>query len=150
MMMYNPNKDPRKISSVLDFLTKLLDTLDEGDCLETTKEIIGFDEEAGKRFYLVKCAAYDGLSLLQYIDSKGDLLISEGEELLEVAIKIAELNHGGDQDKAMEEVMEHFTLSGLGILRNLLALYIFQGKHNFVFKCLKGIKNPDVKGNDFV
>ena len=147
MMMYNPNKDPRKISSVLDFLTKLLDTLDEGDCLETTKEIIGFDEEAGKRFYLVKCAAYDGLSLLKYIDSKGDLLIREGEELLELAVKIAELKHGGDQDKAMEEVMEHFTLSGAGILRNLLALFILQGKYNFVFKCLKGIKNPDVKGN---
>ena len=147
MMMYNPNKDPRKISSVLDFLTKLLDTLDEGDCLETTKEIIGFDEEAGKRFYLVKCAAYDGLSLLKYIDSKGDLLTSEGEELLELAVKIAELKHGGDQDKAMEEVMEHFTLSGAGILRNLLALFILQGKYNFVFKCLKGIKNPDVKGN---
>ena len=101
-------------------------------------------------FYRVECATYDGLSLLEFIDAKGDLLISEGEELLELAMKIAELKHGGDQDKAMEEVMDHFSLSGVGILRNLLALYILQGKHNFVFKCLKGIKQSDVKGNNFV
>ena len=147
MMMYNPNKDPRKICSVLEFLNKMLDNLDESENFQTTKEIIGFDEETGNRFYLVKCPNYDGLSLLKYIDCKGDLLIREGEELLELAVKIAKLNHDGDQDRAMEEVMENFSQSGVGVLRNLISLYILQGKHAFVFQCLKGIKNPDVKGD---
>ena len=137
---------PSKISTMIEFLSKMLDEKDHASILKT----LGIETEIENLkmvFYRVECATYNGLSLLKFIDAKGDLLVSEGEELLELAVKIAELKHGGDQDKAMEEVMEHFTLSGVRILRNLLALFILQGKYNFVFKCLKGIKNPDVKGN---
>ena len=137
---------PSKISSLIEFLSKKLDDED----YENVRKTLSIETKMGNLkivFYLVKCPTYDGLSLLKYIDCKGDLLIREGEELLELAVKIAKLNHDGDQDRAMEEVMENFSQSGVGVLRNLISLHILQGKHAFVFQCLKGIKNPDVKGD---
>lgn len=63
-------------------------------------------------FYLVKCQVFDGLSLLEYIDSHNVRLSRQREELIDVSVKIANLNKRGDVKGAMDEVINHYK-SGL-------------------------------------
>ena len=96
-------KDPGKISSVLDFLSKKLepfsDYTDSEDNYQKTKESLGLepiDREKKTMFYLVKCQVLGGLSLLEYIDSHNVRLSRQREELIDVSVKIANLNKRGD------------------------------------------------------
>ena len=56
-------------------------------------------------FYLVKYAELDDKSLLEYIDSQNVRLSRQREELIDLSVKIANLNHRDDTEKAMEEVL---------------------------------------------
>ena len=142
------NKDPLKISSLLDFLSMWLD---HNDDYESVKRILGIETWTGekkKMFYQLEVSSLDGLSLMEFINSQGDKFTKQREELVDLAVKISRLDHGGDQNKAMEEVMDCFCQSGnSGFLRNIISSYILHGKHDFVFQCLKKIKSTDLKVN---
>ena len=45
------------------------------------------------------------LYLLEYIDTQNVRLIRQREELIDLSVKIANLNHRDDTEKAMEEVL---------------------------------------------
>ena len=70
-------------------------------------------------FYLVKCEEFDGKSLLEYIDSQNVRLSRQKEELIDLSVKIANLNHSKyHREKAMEEVINHYKSglrSGIGL-----------------------------------
>ena len=114
--MYNPNKDhPTKISSLLDFFSKILKKTDQN--YEGIKKILGIETKTGDdkhktMFYLVKCEEFENKSLLEYIESQNVRLIRQREELIDLAVEIASLNHGKDTEKAKEEVINSFK-SGL-------------------------------------
>ena len=116
MMM---NKDPDRISSVLDFLTKKLDN--NPDSYEKTKEILGIETMVGERkimFYNVKCEEFHGKSLLEYIDSENVRLSKQREELIDLSVKIANMNHKNNSEKAMEEIINNYKSglpSGVGL-----------------------------------
>merc|ERR1712087_167821 len=85
-------QDPEQISSVLDFLSKKLGDFQD----KQNREIIGIErmeEEKKKMFYLVKCKELNGKSLLEYIDSENVRLSKQREELIELSVKIANLNN---------------------------------------------------------
>ena len=75
MMM---NKDPSRISSVLDFLSKqLVKFEDNKEEFKTTKENLGIERTEGEEkimFYNVKCKVLDGKSLLKYIDFQNPVM----------------------------------------------------------------------------
>ena len=103
----------------MDFLSKKFchfsDGKDTEDFYEKTKETLGIEPLQKKNktmFYLVKCEVFDGLSLLEYIDSHNVRLTRQREELIDVSVKIANLNKRGDSKGAMEEVINHYK-SGL-------------------------------------
>ena len=110
------NKDPGIISSVLDFFSKMLDKSDQ-----KTKQILPIERWKGEKkiiFYLVKYAEFDDKSLLEYIDSQNVRLSRQREELIDLSVKIANLNHRDDKEKAMEEVINHYKSglsSGVGL-----------------------------------
>ena len=114
--MYNPNKDPIKISSLLDLFSKILKKTDQD--YEGIKEILGIETKTGDEkhkktiFYLVKCEEFENKSLLEYIESQNVRLIRQREELIDLAVEIASLNHGKDTEKAKQEVINSFK-SGL-------------------------------------
>ena len=116
------HKDPTRISAVLDFLSKSLNK-----DYQKTKEILGIetDHEGEKMiFYLVKCEVLGGFSLLEYIDSQNVRLSRQREELIDLSVKIANLNQGDDTETAMKEVIEHFKSgleSGVG-LRDMIEM----------------------------
>ena len=135
------NKDPTKISSVLDFLSKQLDKMEEEEERITdygeweniqhkTKENLGIEKTEGKytkegekkiMFYNIECKVLDGKSLLEYIDFQNVRLLRQREELIDLTVKIANLNRGGH---AMEEVINHYKSglpSGVG-LRDMIAM----------------------------
>ena len=92
-------KDRGLISSVLDFLFKNLEDkrlVDTSQRYEKAKEILGIERMEGKRkimFYLVNSEELDGKSLLEYIDSQNVRLSRQREELIDLSVKIADLNH---------------------------------------------------------
>ena len=116
------NKDPDIISSVLDFFSKKLDK--SIDNKKKTKEILQIEKGEGKvMFYLVKYKEFDNKSLLEYIDSQNVRLSRQREELIDLSVKIANLNHrqetgGVNSERAMEEVVNHYKSdlpSGVGL-----------------------------------
>ena len=119
------NKDPTRISSVLDFLSKQLDKFEDNknneENYKKTKEILGIETTEGKEkimFYLQPCEEFDGESLLEYIDSQNARLSRQKEDLIDLSVKIANLNHRDDPDRAMEEVIKnykHELPSGIGL-----------------------------------
>ena len=137
-------KDPNKISSVLDFLSKKFDQFSEDkkhskDDFEKTKETLGIEpieKENKTMFYLVKCEVFDGSSLLEYIDSHNVRLTRQREELIDVSVKIANLNKGGDDKGAMEEVINHYK-SGLPSGKGLRDM-IIQIKEHYPWSSSKG------------
>ena len=112
-------KDQEKISNVLDYFTRILEekTFD----FQQTKEMYGIETRAGKDriiFYLLKCKEFDDKCLLEYINSQNIRLLRQREELIDLSVKIAGLNHGGDNETAMEEVIKNYKLglpSGEGL-----------------------------------
>ena len=146
------NRDPKKISFLLIFLSEMLDRHEDehSEGYQEIKTVLGIEtkrETNPKIFYLSNCEELEGLSLLQYIDGQAVQPLRQRQELIDLAIKIAKLNHDGDEDKAMEEVMENFSNAGVDVLHNIISFYVLKGKHDFVYQCLKGIKNPVVKGD---
>ena len=122
-------KDPAQISSVLDFLSKKLESKED---YEKTKESIGvekIEEEKKKMFYLVNREEFDGKSLLEYIESENVRLSRQREELIDLSVKIANLNNRDDTEKAMDEVINHYKSglpSGVG-LRDMIKM--IQDRH---------------------
>ena len=118
------NKDPGRISNVLSFLTKMLEKYQNKDKKDENKKIEEiFGEMFGRGndkniFYLVECPELDGKSLLWYINSQNVRLFRQREELIDLSVKIASLNHGGDSEKAMNEVINNYKsglASGVGL-----------------------------------
>ena len=108
------SKTPEVISSLLDFLSKKLDTTDG---LEEVQEVLGGAGESQegsrrKMFYLVKCPVLGGASLLQYIDSQSARLNRQKEEMIDLSVKISNHNNPWDKRKAMDEVISSYK-SGL-------------------------------------
>ena len=131
-------KDPGVISSVLDFLSKKLDKFDDKENEEfyqKTKEILGIERMEGEDkmlFYNVKYKELDDKSLLQYINWENTRMSRQREELIDLSVKIANLNQtrrSEDEDEnedkvlidsagAIEEVINHFKSglpSGVGL-----------------------------------
>ena len=146
MMM---NKDPDRISSVLDFLSKKLDVR-----RNVILKILGIEIFVGEEktmFYLVRCKEFDGKSLLEFIDSQNVRLTRQREELIDLSVKIANRNYRDDTEKAMEEVINHFKFGlpcGVG-LRDMITQikerypWSSSKKKNMIFlsllTCLLGI-----------
>ena len=108
------SKTPEVISSLLDFLSKKLDT---ADGFEEVQEVLGGAGESQegsrrKMFYLVKCPVLGGDSLLQYIDSQSARLNRQKEEMIDLSVKISNHNNPWDKRKAMDEVISSYK-SGL-------------------------------------
>ena len=104
-------KDQDKISNVLDYFTKILEEKTKN--FQQTKEMYGIETRAGKDriiFYLLKCKEFGDKSLLEYIDSQNVRFHRQREELIDLSVKIAGLNHGGDNEAAMEEVIKNYKL----------------------------------------
>ena len=129
-------KDPAEISSVLSFLTKKLDNFEykkNKEDYQKTKEILEIEKLEGKEkmmFYNVKRKEFDNKSLLQFINLENVRLSRQREELIDLSVKIADLNHSSnslnseeekvivDTKKAMEEVIYHYKTglpSGAGL-----------------------------------
>ena len=80
-------KDPSRISSLMNFLSKMSEKIEDKDKKEESDRIrkifsdmFGmFDQD--KIFYLVRCPEFDGKSLLSYINSQNVRLFRQGEEL---------------------------------------------------------------------
>ena len=117
-------KDPGLISSVLDFLSKKLDKFDDKkneEYYQKTKEILGIERIEGEdkmMFYNVKCKELEDKSLLQYINWENTRMSRQREELIDLSVKIANLNPTEDRERAMEEVINHFKSdlpSGVGL-----------------------------------
>ena len=112
-------KDQEKISNVLDYFTKIVEKKTKN--FQETKEMYGIETRDGKDriiFYLLKCRQFDDKSLLEYIDSQNVRFHRQREELIDLSVKIAGLNHGGDNEAAMEEVIKNYKLglpSGEGL-----------------------------------
>ena len=124
------NTNPSFISSILDFLSKKLAKFEDKDDKEDyqkTKEILGIEimkREQKVMFYNVECKRLDDKSLLKYIDSQNVRLSRQREELIDLSVKIANLNNRDDSGKAMEEVINHYKSglpSGVG-LRDMLTM----------------------------
>ena len=123
------HREPGRISSALDFLSKKLDKCfykrEEADYKETIK-ILGIEKFQGGQnvmFYNVECKELDDKSLLKYIESQNVRLSRQKEELIDLSVKIANLNHRFDTKRAMEEVINHYKSglhSGVG-LRDMIA-----------------------------
>ena len=128
MMM---NKDPSRISSLLDFLSKKLekfqDRKQKKDDYLRTKSNLGIEILKGEQkmmFYNVPCNDLDGKSLLVYIDSENVRLSRQREELIDLSVKIANLNNRGDTEEAMDEVINQYKSglpSGVG-LRDMIKM----------------------------
>ena len=122
-------KDPATISSVLDFLSKKLEKFQDKqnkDDFEKTKELLRIEKIEGekKMFYLKNSNEFDGKSLLEYIESENVRLVRQREELIDLSVKIANLNNRDDTEKAMDEVINHYK-SGLNsgvALRDMLTM----------------------------
>ena len=120
------NTNPVRISSVLNFLSKKLHKLQNEYDFQKTKENLGIEIMEGDRltmFYNVPCEYLDDKSLLEYIDIQNVHLIRQREELIDLALKIANLNNRDDTENAMDEVINHFKSglpSGVG-LRDMLS-----------------------------
>ena len=121
------SKNPKRISSVFDFLSKKLDEKNDDERIQNILELFGIETKKCDEniiFYLVKCEVFDGLSLLEFIDSQNVLLTRQREELIDLSVKIAHLNHRDDTKKAMEEVINNYKSglpSGVG-LRDMITM----------------------------
>ena len=88
---------------------------------QKTKEILGIEMIKGEQkvmFYNVNCRDLDDLSLLQYIDSQNVRLSTQREELIDLSVKIANLDHRDDTEKGREEIISNFKsglISGVGL-----------------------------------
>ena len=137
MMM---NKEPSRISSVLDFLSKKLEKLEDQEdnynyLFQLLVEKLGIEVIKGEQkmmFYNVSCKYLDDKSLLEYIDSENVRLSRQREELIDLSVKIANLNNTEydydedyvDTEKAMGEVINHYKSglpSGVG-LRDMIKM----------------------------
>ena len=120
-------KDPGEISSVLNFLSKMLDKFEDKqdkDDYQKTKEFLGI--ERGERedkmmFYNVMSKWFDNKSLLEFINLENVRLKRQREELIDLSVKIANINNTFiapeskvevNTKRAMEEVIYHYK-SGL-------------------------------------
>ena len=126
-------KHPSKISSMLDFLSKKLDKFEGGidpDDYQKTKQTLGIETIKGNNkimFYNVNFKNVDSKkSFLEYIDSQNVRLVRQREELIDLSVKIANLNHTRrkkdevvvDTEKAMDEVIKQYKSglpSGIGL-----------------------------------
>ena len=119
------NKDPSKISNLLNFLSKMSEKIiDKDQNIESVKireifgEMLGIGTDQDNIFYLVDCPEFDGKSLLWYINSQNVRLLRQREELEDLSVKIADQNNGEDSEKAMNEVINNFKsglASGVGL-----------------------------------
>ena len=82
------NKDPSQISSYLNVLSMKLDKFEDDnsnkDDYQETKARLGIESMEGDKkvmFYLVERQEFEGLSLLEYIDSENVRLSRQREEL---------------------------------------------------------------------
>ena len=75
------NKESEKISLMLDFLFK--------NCRD--KRIRSLLGRGKKFFYQIPCEELGRKSLLQYIDSQGNRMVRQKEELIDLAIKIQKI-----------------------------------------------------------
>ena len=102
--------DQDTISNVLDYFTKIVDNKSKN--FQETKEMYGIETRDGKDriiFYLLKCKEFRDKSLLEYIDSQNVRFHRQREELIDLSVKIAGLNHGGDKEEAaMDEVIKNY------------------------------------------
>ena len=122
------NKKPSMITNVLDWIAKMIENREKNEnkkkYFNENKDFLGIRSNK-EVFYLVKCKAFDGKSLLEYIDSENVRLYRQREELIDLAIKIAELNHGERKTKdSMKEVINNFKSrldSGVG-LRDMIIM----------------------------
>ena len=125
------NKDPSQISSYLNVLSMKLDKFEDDnsnkDDYQETKARLGIESMEGDKkvmFYLVERQEFEGQSLLEYIDSENVRLSRQREELIDLSVKIANLNNKGKTKKAMEEVINHYKSglpSGVG-LRDMITM----------------------------
>ena len=119
-------KEPGMISNLLNFLSKMLEKIEDYDKKrrqenDKIREIFG--EMLGTLnqdniFYLVKCQGFDGKSLLNYINSQNVRLLRQREELIDLSVKIANLTHRGNPEKAMDNVIKNYKSgleSGVGL-----------------------------------
>ena len=83
-------KDSYKISLMLDFLSK-------NSRNERIRSLLGRGETL---FYLIRCEELDWKSLLQYIVDQGNRMMRQKEELIDLAIKIPNINQ---EAKLIEE-----------------------------------------------
>ena len=124
------NKDPDMISSFLDFLFKMLGKFkgkedNKDDYYEYLKEVLGIEmirREQKVMFYNIKCKVLEDKSLLEFIDSQNVRLSRQREELIDLSVKIANLNNRDETEEAMDEVIKHYKSglpSGVG-LRDML------------------------------
>ena len=133
------NKDPYKISNLLNFLTKMLDKYEAEKETKRMKRnemfynddrfretfgklfCLGTESERSNDlniFYLVKSSEFDGKSLLWYINSQNVRLLRQREELIDLSVKIANLTHKKDPEKAMDQVIKNYKsglASGVGL-----------------------------------
>ena len=153
------NKDPERVSNALSFLTKIFEI-----CYEKTAgsdkiriySIFGkmftiFPRDQENIFYLVKCRELDGKSLLWYINSQNVRLLRQREELIDLSVKIANLNNGGNSEKAMNEVINNFKsglASGVGLREMIIMIkerYPWSNSKKYIMilvslvACLSGI-----------
>ena len=102
-------KDPGEISSVLNFLSKKLDQFEVKQNTEEyqkTKKILGIERIEEKNimmFYNFKCKEFDGRSLVQYINLENERMSKQREELIDLSVKIANLNHTRTTRRTIEE-----------------------------------------------
>ena len=136
------NKEPSRISSVLDFLSKKLekfedledkrqDYFEKKKDYERTKTNLGIEvmkEKQKMMFYNVPCKDLDDKSLLEFIDSQNVRLSRQREELIDLSVKIADLNNRYEtvetDMKAIDEVINHYKSglpSGVG-LRDMIKM----------------------------
>ena len=79
------NKESEKISLMLDFLFK--------NCRDVRiRSLFG---RGKKLFYQIPCEELGRKSILQYIDSQGNRMVRQKEELIDLAIKIQQMNQEG-------------------------------------------------------
>ena len=148
MMM---NKDPNRISAMLDFLLQMLEECERSPGkYAKTKESLGLEIQVKEEkvvFYLVQCEVLGGLCLLDYLHrTLSDRL---QEKMLSICLSVSLMNHGGDKGRSQQEIIQNLK-SGLSTsnegLRNFIISAISRGKHDFIHDFLLEIPNTEAKG----
>ena len=130
------NKDPIKITNALSFLTKVFEKYEDREpslsrkndkilrIRETFCDMFGCAADRNV-FYLLPCKEFGGESLLWYINSKGVRLLRQREELIDLSVKIANLNKRRDTMEAMDQVIDNFKsglASGVGLRDDIIMI----------------------------